>query len=117
MYQVCECITTLVACANDEDDEIPHYSIVDLEDNSQASASVLISRLLTFLSTRIPNNKMDLLPRYHWVWDSLKRSLKTIAMMMMVSKHIIEYDEVKYRKQDESLLTGRDNFTTANITL
>ena len=38
-------------------------------------------------------------------------------MMMIVSKHTIEYDEIKYRKQDESLLTGRETFTTTNIIL
>ena len=36
---------------------------------------------------------------------------------MIVSKHVIEYDEMKYRKQIETLLAGRENVSTANISL
>jgi len=93
---------------------MPHYSIVDLEEKSQALASVLIYRLPKLLSPQIPNNRMYLLP---WVWYSLKRNLTTIAMMMIVSKYTIEYKEMIYRKQHETLITGREHVTTANITL
>ena len=36
---------------------------------------------------------------------------------MIVNKQIIEYDEIKHRKQDELLLIIRGSFTTTNISL
>ena len=43
--------------------------------------------------------------------------MKTIAMMMISSNHIIPRGKMKYRKQDKCILTDRDNFITANVTL
>ena len=67
----------------------------------------LINRLHTFLRTRIPLQRTDLLPGRHWVWNSFRIKLKKIAAMMIMSGHIVEYNDLSYRNDDECILSER----------
>ena len=68
LHKVCQCVTTLVAFV-DNADETPRYRTDDLEEYFTTLAGILVARLPAFLSVKIPNNRTDLLPGYHWVWD------------------------------------------------
>ena len=70
----------------------------------------MLNRLHGFLRIRIPLNRQYLLPGRHWVWDSLRGKLTKILAMMVLSKHIINYNDLKYRNNDECLLCNLCRF-------
>jgi len=73
-----------------------------------------MNRLHAFLRTRIPLQRTDLLPGRHWVWNSFRIKLKKIAAMMIMSGHIVEYNDLNYRNDDECILSQRHNFIAAS---
>ena len=116
LHKSCQFVATLVVLV-DNANETPFYRINELEEYSTTLAGIMVARFPSFLYIRVPSIRTDLLPEYHWVWDSLKRHMKTIAMVIIVSNHVIPREQMKYRKQDRCILTDRDNFITANLTL
>ena len=74
----------------------------------------LINRLHGFLRTRVPLQRTDLLPGRHWVWNSFRIKLKKIAVMMIMSGHIVEYNDLNSRNDDKCILSQRHNFIAAS---
>ena len=93
-------------------DVIDEYrtNIKELDEYAELCSKKLLNRLSSFLRTRIPLNRIDLLPDRHWVWDSLRSKLKKISSIMILSGHIVDKTDLKYRSDDECILTARHRF-------
>ena len=87
-------------------------NITELDKYTDVCSQKLLNRLSNFLRTRIPVHRIELLPGRHWVWDSLRSKLKKIASMMILSGHIVDYNDLQYRSDDECILTGRHTFVS-----
>ena len=79
------------------------------------TADKIIQRLHEFLRTRIPLQRTDLFCGRHWVWDSLKSKMMKIVAMMIMSGHIVTYNDVLFRNDDETLLSSRQHFVHVDM--
>ena len=70
----------------------------------------LVSHLNLFASQRIPDQKGELMPGRHLVWNSFSKKINKISTLMILRSHVISYDNVKLRSSDECLLSNRDCF-------
>ena len=73
----------------------------EIEQDATVCSKKLLNRLHGFLRSRVPLQRVDLFPGRHWVWDSLRSKLTNIFAMMILSRHVVDYDDVKYRNDDE----------------
>ena len=87
----------------------------DIEQYWTIYSNKLLNRLHCFLRTRIPLNRLDLLPGQHWVWNSLRSKLPKISSMMILSNHIVECEDLKYRNGDECLLCKINKFISMAV--
>lgn len=67
----------------------------------------LLNHLHGVLHTIILLYRSDLLPVRHWVWDSLRIKLKKMAATMLLSGHIIDYNDLKLINVNECMLCKR----------
>ena len=77
---------------------------------SNEVSGVIMSRLYDFLKVRLPDSRKDPYPGRHWVWNSFQSKLKKIAVVMIMSGHVIDMKELKLRDDDETILNELDNF-------
>ena len=75
----------------------------------------MLNKLHCFLRTRIPLNRLDLLPERHWVWNSLRSTFSKISAMMILSNHIVKLEYLKYRNDDECLFCKRNKFVSMEV--
>ena len=91
-------------------------SITELNNHAKALSYHLISRLPTFLEYLLPPTCPNLFPESHWVWNSLRKQMKAIVIIMIVNKQMCEKDELKYKTAKEFILSHCINFTPADST-
>ena len=89
-------------------------SILHLNNHSKHVSYHLISRLPIFLQDRLPPSRPDLFPGSHWVWNSLRKQMKTIVTIMIVNKHVCDKDELKFKTENECLLSHRIHFNSSD---
>ena len=61
---------------------------------------------------RLPMSRTDLQVRRHWVWNSFKAKVKKISAIMILSGHIINFERLQFRLEDDNLLNFVNSFTT-----
>ena len=110
-------ISSLSELNRDEERDEYRTNIPHLDKYSDMCSTKILNRLSSFLRTRIPLNRIDLLPGRHWVWDSLRSKLKKISCIMIMSGHIVDEKDLQYRSDDESLLTPRHQFISVESML
>ena len=108
--QIPICISSLSDLNRATELEEYRTNMTELDKYADLCSRKLLNRLSNFLRTRIPLQRIELLPGRHWVWNSLRSKLKKIACMMILSGHIVDYNDLKYRSDDECILTGRHMF-------
>ena len=74
----------------------------------------IVSCLNPFIAQRIPDQRGNLMPGRHWVWNFFSNKINKISALMIVSSHIISYEDMKLRSSDECLLSNRDCFKCYN---
>ena len=87
-------ISSLSELNRDEEREEYRTNIPHLDEYSDMCSTKILNRLSSFLRTRIPLNRIDLLPGRHWVWDSLRSKLKKISCIMIMSGHIVDQKDL-----------------------
>ena len=55
-------------------------------------------------------NKTDLMLDIYWVWNSLRSKAQKLSIHMPMSEHVVVFRHIKYRTNEESLLTNHYNF-------
>ena len=50
------------------------------------------------------------MPGRHWVWNSFSNKIHKISALMILSSHVISYEDLKLRKSNKCLLLNRDCF-------
>ena len=75
----------------------------------------LVYRLYGFLKLRITLQRSDLMPGRHCVWDSFKSKVIFFASIMILSGHIIQTEDLRFRKDDENILNTLNHFLNVNI--
>ena len=114
MFDCCLCIPSIQRNELQINHQYPSTeSIQELNLHSKAMSFHLISRLPHFLQYRMPPSRPYLQPGTHWVWNSLRKKMKQIVVMMIMNAHLCEKDDLKYKTKNECLLTNRIDFKTA----
>ena len=70
----------------------------------------ILKRLHPFLVIRLPQSKIELMPGIHWVWNSLRLKSLKLSMLMIMSGHVVDNNDINCRSDDESLLSNHHNF-------
>ena len=66
-----------------------------------------------FISKRFPSILIDVLSGTHWIWLSVRKKLKLIAMIMIMSEHVISKIDLEYMNNIYILLEHRHTFLAA----
>ena len=72
-------------------------------------------RLPQYLKQRLPFKKVELFPNKHWVWTSFKMKLNIISVTMLVARHVVEHELLKFRDKDKELLSLASNFKSIDV--
>ena len=68
----------------------------------------ILSRLSSFVATRVPADCPDLSPGSHWHWESFTNKLQRISVLCALSGHIP--NSLNLRQVHESYVASADNF-------
>ena len=96
-----------------QDNEIEH-GLVHIQEYSKVCADNMLQRLHSFLHSRLPISRLDLQPRRHWIWDSLRSKLYKVCAIMIMSIHIVPLQYLKYRNTKECILSAVECFKSVN---
>ena len=81
-----------------------------LNKDVEESTNIIDARIPKFSEHKIPENKKHMYPSVHWVWDSLKYLLPKLCAVINLSFHVVNFKELVYRSQTESILKSSSTF-------
>ena len=73
-----------------------------------------IKCLCSSVSKRVPSNRTNLMPGVHWVWNSLRTKSLKLSMLMILSGHVVDCQDINCRSNPESILSKYHNFVNAS---
>ena len=82
-------------------------NIVTTKKYAKITSEKIIKRTHSFLWSSIPLQYTDLFPGRYWVWDSLKSKILKISVMMLLSGHMVDHEDIQFMNDDETLLSNR----------
>ena len=75
----------------------------------------MMSRLQNYISIKIPSHKTKLLADKHWVWNTFRSKVKKIAVLLMITGHVVDYDKLLYKSSNEALLGPTNNLRKIDL--
>ena len=75
----------------------------------------MMSRLQNYISIKVPSHKTELLAYKHWVWNSFRSKVNKIAVLLMMTGHVLDYDKLLYKSSNEALLGTTKNLRNIDL--